>query len=180
MTHREELLKILVEKSLKRGDFTLSSGQKSDYYIDGKLSTLDGRGAYLVGRIFLAMLSDDVPDAIGGMTLGADPIVGAVVALAGLEDLTLKGFIVRRETKSHGTQSLVEGPVKKGERVVIVEDVVTTGGASLRAVEAMRGIGCEVDRVLAVVDREQGGRANLREHGCRLEAIFSIKELLTA
>ncbi|MFQ5512250.1 MAG: orotate phosphoribosyltransferase [Candidatus Krumholzibacteriia bacterium] len=180
MPYRDELLELLAVRSLKRGDFTLSSGQKSDYYINGKLTTLDARGAYLAARIFLAMLSDDVPDAVGGLTLGADPIVGSLLALAGMEDLPLKGFIVRKTAKEHGTQSLVEGPVDRGERVVVVEDVVTTGGASLRAVEAVREIGCEISRVLAVVDREQGGRENLREAGCRLESIFAVSELLDA
>ncbi len=180
VSYRDELLAILVKQSLKKGDFTLSSGQKSDYYINGKLSTLDARGAYLVSRIFLAMISDDVPDAVGGLTLGADPIVGSMLALAGMEDLRLKGFIVRKESKMHGTQSLVEGPVASGNRVVFIEDVVTTGGASLRAVEAVRKIGCEVTRVLAIVDREQGGRGNLREAGCRLESIFVVSELLDA
>lgn len=180
MTHREELLAILTRESLKKGDFTLSSGQKSTYYIDGKLTTLDARGAYLVARIFLAMISDDVPHAVGGMTLGADPIIGAMLSLAGMEDLSLKGLIVRKEAKGHGTRSLVEGSVAAGDRVVVIEDVVTTGGASLRAVEAVRGLGCEVKRILAIVDREQGARSNLDDAGCHLESIFSISELLDA
>jgi orotate phosphoribosyltransferase len=180
MTHREELLRIVMEKSFRRGDFTLSSGQKSNYYIDGKQTTLDARGSFLVGRIMLAMMSDDVPQAVGGLTLGADPIVGAITAIAGMEDLPLKGFIVRKEAKGHGTKSRIEGPLDKGDRVVIVEDVVTTGGASLKAVEAVRAFGCEVDRILALVDREQGGKENLREQGCRLESIFFVSELLNA
>lgn len=178
MNHRDELKQILTSKSLQRGDFTLSSGQKSNYYIDGKLTTLDSRGAYLTARIFLAMISDDVPDAVGGLTLGADPIVGSLLSLAGMEDLSLKGFIVRKAAKEHGTRSLVEGPLEPGDRAVIVEDVVTTGGASVKAIDAVRQMGCQVDRVLAVVDREQGGHENLRQHGCRLEAIFRIEELL--
>jgi orotate phosphoribosyltransferase len=180
MTYREELLDLLVKKSLKRGDFTLSSGQKSTYYIDGKLSTLDSRGVFLVARIFLAMISDDVPRAVGGLTLGADPIVGAMLALAGMEDLDLKGFIVRKQAKEHGTLSLVEGPVVKGDRVVVVEDVLTTGASSLQAIQAIREIGCTCDRVLGVVDREQGARENLKKAGCRAEAIFSVDELLRA
>ena len=178
MSHRDELLDLLVKKSLRRGDFTLSSGQKSTYYIDGKLTTLDSRGAFLVARVFLAMLADDVPDAVGGLTLGADPIVGSLLALAGLEDLELKGFIVRKQAKEHGTQSLVEGPIGKGDRVVVVEDVLTTGASSLKAVDAVRELGCVVDRVLVIVDREQGGRENLKKAGCRVEAIFSVSELL--
>jgi orotate phosphoribosyltransferase len=180
MSHRNELLALLVDKSLEKGEFTLASGQKSSYYINGKLTTLDARGGYLVARILLAMMADDIPDAVGGLTLGADPIVGSLLALAGMEDLELKGFIVRKAAKDHGTQSLVEGPLEAGERVVIIEDVVTTGGSSMKAIEAVREMGCVVDRVLAVVDREQGGRENLKKAGCRLESIFSVRELLDA
>lgn len=104
MTLRDELLQHLLAHSFRTGEFTLASGRKSNYYINGKMTTLDARGAYLVGRTFLAMVADDVPDAVGGLTLGADPIVGAMIALAGLEDLPLKGFIVRKEAKGHGTQ----------------------------------------------------------------------------
>ncbi|MDH3380840.1 MAG: orotate phosphoribosyltransferase, partial [Gammaproteobacteria bacterium] len=148
MSHRDDLLKILVQNSLQKGDFTLASGKKSSYYIDGKLTTLDSRGAYLVARIFLAMLADDVPEAIGGLTLGADPIIGAMLALAGMEDLALKGLIIRKETKRHGTQSLVEGSPAPGDRVAIVEDVVTTAGSSIKAIQALREKECEVTRVL--------------------------------
>ncbi len=178
MSHRDELLELLKTKSLQKGDFTLASGQKSTYYINGKLSTLDARGAYLTARIFLAMLADDVPDAVGGLTLGADPIVGAMLSMAGMEDLALKGFIVRKAAKGHGTQSLIEGPLAEGDRAVVIEDVVTTGGSSLQAIEAVRAMGCRVDRVLVAVDRQQGGKENLREAGCRLESIFDIGELL--
>jgi len=180
MSQRDDLRDILVRNSLKLGDFTLASGQKSTYYINGKLTALDARGSYLAARILLAMISDDVPDAIGGLTLGADPIVGSMLALAGLEDLDLKGFIVRKEAKGHGTQSLIEGPLEKGDRVVVIEDVVTTGSSSMKAIDAVREAGCEVNRVIALVDREQGGTKNLKEAGIRLESIFSINELLEA
>jgi orotate phosphoribosyltransferase len=180
MSHRDELLEILIQRSLQKGEFTLVSGQKSTYYIDGKLTTLGSRGAYLVARVFLAMLADDVPDAVGGLTLGADPIIGSMLALAGMQDLELKGFIVRKEAKGHGTQSLVEGALTEGDRAVVIEDVVTTGGSSAKAIQAVREMGCEVKRVLAVVDRQQGGKDNLRESGCRLESIFTIDELLEA
>lgn len=180
MNTRAELLQHVIEHSLRTGEFTLASGKKSNYYINGKLTTLDARGAYLVARVFLAMLRDDVPNAVGGLTLGADPIVGSMLALAGLEDLPLKGFIVRKAAKNHGTKSLVEGPVGKGDRVVIIEDTVTTGGSSLQAVAAVRALGCEASRVFAVVDREEGGRENLAAEGLRLESIFTAKELLAA
>jgi orotate phosphoribosyltransferase len=126
------------------------------------------------------MIADDVPDAVGGLTLGADPIVGSMLALAGLEDLPLRGFIVRKQSKDHGTKKLVEGSLQKGERVVIVEDVVTTGGSSLQAVAAVRELGCEIKKIVAVVDREEGGRQNLADAGCTLEAIFTANELLRA
>jgi orotate phosphoribosyltransferase len=180
MSHRDELLEILLRQSFKKGDFTLASGQKSTYYIDGKQTTLDSRGAYLVARIFLAMMADDVPDAIGGLTLGADPIIGSMLSLAGMEDLELKGIIVRKEAKDHGTARLTEGPLSKGDRVVIIEDVVTTGGSSAKAIQAVRDAGGAVTRVLAIVDRQQGGKENLNEMGCRLESIFTVSELLKA
>jgi orotate phosphoribosyltransferase len=180
MTLRDELLQHLLAHAFKTGEFTLASGRTSKYYVNGKMTTLDARGAYLVARMFLAMMSDDVPDAVGGLTLGADPIVGAMLSLAGLEDLPLRGFIVRKQSKDHGTRSLVEGPVREGDRVVVVEDVVTTGGSSLQAIAPLREMGCDVRRVLAVVDREEGGRAALSDAGCRLEAIFTASELLAA
>jgi orotate phosphoribosyltransferase len=178
MQHRDDLKKILVQTALKKGDFTLASGQKSNYYINGKLCSLDSRGAYLMGRILLAMIGDDVPDAVGGLSIGADPIVGAMLTLAGLEDLELKGFIVRKEQKGHGTKSLVEGPLNKGGRVVIIEDVITTGGSSLKAIKAVEDLGCVVTKVIAVVDREQGAKENLSKEGYRFESIFTAQELL--
>jgi orotate phosphoribosyltransferase len=178
MSHRDELLEILMKNSFKRGEFTLTSGAKSNYYINGKLSALDSRGAYLVARIFLAMIADDVPDAVGGMTLGADPIIGSMLSLAGMEDLALRGFIVRKAAKEHGTQSLVEGSLREGDRVVIIEDVTTTGGSSLKAIEAVEALGCKVTKVLVIVDRLQGAEENLKKKGYRLESIFTIEELL--
>ncbi len=168
----------LKQRSLQTGEFTLASGKKSTYYFNGKLTTLDGRGAYLVARVFLAMLADDVPDAVGGLTLGADPIVGAMLSLAGMEDLDLRGFIVRKRSKDHGTKALVEGPLAPGDRVVVIEDVVTTGGSALQAVKAVREMDCEVRKVIAIVDREEGGRENIKREGLQLEAIFTARELL--
>jgi len=178
MSYRDDLLELLMEKSFKRGDFTLASGVKSNYYINGKMTALDSRGAYLAARIFMAMISDDVPDAIGGLTLGADPIIGSILSLAGMEDLPLKGFIVRKEAKGHGTRSLVEGPLDEGDRVVIIEDVITTGGSSKKAIDAAEALGAKISRVLAIVDRQQGGTENLKKQGIRLESIFNIDELL--
>jgi len=178
MSLRDELIEHITTHALKKGEFTLASGKKSNYYINGKLSTLDARGAFLVARTFMAMIADDVPDAIGGLTLGADPIIGSMLALAGLEDLQLKGVIVRKAAKDHGTRAQVEGPLTGDERVVIVEDVVTTGGSSMKAIKAVEEMGCKVSRVLAIVDREEGGKKNLAEEGYRLESIFTARELL--
>jgi orotate phosphoribosyltransferase len=168
-----------MKNSFKRGDFTLTSGAKSNYYINGKLTTLDSRGAYLLARIFLAMISDDVPDAVGGLTLGADPIIGSMLSLAGMEDLQLKGFIVRKAAKQHGTQSLIEGELSEGDRVVIIEDVTTTGGSSLKAIEAVEAAGGKVTKVLVIVDRQQGATENLKKKGYRLESVFTVEELLS-
>ena len=168
-----------MKSSFKRGDFTLTSGAKSNYYINGKLTTLDSRGAYLLARIFLAMISDDAPNAIGGLTLGADPIIGSMLSLAGMEDLQLKGFIVRKAAKQHGTQSLIEGALSEGDRVAIIEDVTTTGGSSLKAIEAVEAVGCKVAKVLVIVDRQQGATENLKKKGYRLESIFTVEELLS-
>jgi len=180
MTLRDELLQHLLEHSFRTGEFTLASGKKSNYYINGKATTLDARGAYLLGRMFLAMMANDVPNAVGGLTLGADPIVGAMLSLAGLEDLPLRGFIVRKQAKDHGTKSLVEGELRSGDRVIIIEDVVTTGGSSLQAIAAVKAMGCDVRRVFAMVDREEGGREALAAEGCRLEAVFTARELMAA
>lgn len=180
MQHRNELLKLLVSKALKKGDFTLASGAKSTYYINGKQCSLDARGSYLIARMMLAMIADDIPDAVGGLSLGADPIVGSMLALAGMEDLALKGFMVRKEQKDHGTKSLVEGPLSEGDRVVIVEDVITTGGSSMKAIRAVEEMGCTVSKVIVIVDRQQGGPENLQKEGYHLESIITVDELLKA
>ncbi|OIO39144.1 MAG: orotate phosphoribosyltransferase [Candidatus Omnitrophica bacterium CG1_02_49_10] len=174
---KSRLLKLLKEHSFRRGDFKLSSGKPSTYYIDAKPVTLDSEGAYLIAKIILNMIKDDKMDAIGGMTLGADPIAGAVAAIAGEKGISFKAFIVRKESKSHGTGNLFEGPaLKKGSRAVVIEDVVTTGSSSLKVIKVLRDKGIEVDKVVAVVDRLEGGRENLKDAGCELISIFTIKD----
>jgi orotate phosphoribosyltransferase len=156
---RRRLRELLRQNSLIFGDFTLASGRKSRYYFDSKKTTLLPEGAYLTARQILRVLRDlDVQaEAIGGMTLGADPIVGAVTALSFVEGPPLRGFIVRREAKEHGTAKRVEGNVQAGSRVVVVDDVVTTGGSTLSAIEAAEEAGLEVVQVVCLVDREEGG-----------------------
>lgn len=178
MYDREALHQLIDKKALKRGDFTLASGKKSTYYIDGKQVTLDALGARLIAEGMLDLLTaeDALPAAVGGMSIGADPITGAVITMAGVRDIPLLGFMVRKEAKGHGTGRFIEGPVEPGMEVAIVEDVVTTGGSSLTAIERVEEFGCQVKKVLAIVDRLQGGEANFRERGYELQCLFTIRD----
>lgn len=160
---RARLKQLLREHSLMFGDFTLVSGRKSKFYFDSKKTTLLPEGAYLVAAEVLDMLkSHEIEaDAIGGMTLGADPVVCPVAALSHLAGRPLRAFIVRKEAKGHGTGNQIEGNLAPGSRVVIVDDVVTTGGSTLRAIEAAEDAGLHVVAVLCIVDREEGGGEKL-------------------
>ncbi len=165
------------ETALQFGEFTLSSGKTATYYLDCRKLTLDPRGAVEVGEGILSLLAGRLPDAIGGMAIGADPITAAVITLAGQRDLPLKGFIVRKESKSHGTGRDVEGPVNPGESVVIVEDVVTTGGSSIKAIERAEAFGLKVQGVVAIVDRLEGGSEAFADRGFKLETLLTIRDL---
>jgi orotate phosphoribosyltransferase len=157
--HRERLKELLKIRSLKIGDFLLASGRRSKYYFDSKLTTLTSEGAYLTAECFLEVIRREAieAEAIGGMTLGADPIVSAVAALSHQKGPALDAFIVRKEAKGHGTMKWIEGPAKPGQRVIIVDDVVTTGGSTLKAIEKAKEFGLEVVAVMALLDREEGG-----------------------
>lgn len=174
---KNRLKEILLEKAVKFGDFTLASSQKSTYYINGKLATLDSEGLNLTAEIMLDMLEDTDIDAVGGPTLGADPMIGAVIALAHNRGRKLTGFIVRKESKDHGTRSLIEGPIAKGMKAVIIEDVATTGGSATKAIEAARAAGCEIIKVMVIVDRDQGAIEHFQKLNIPYEAIFSKDEL---
>ncbi|MGB9205633.1 MAG: orotate phosphoribosyltransferase [Terriglobales bacterium] len=159
---RQELLKLLAQKSFRLGEFKLSSGATSDYYIDCRTTTLDARGAQLVGQVFLEEMRSQGwhADAIGGLTMGADPIVVAVAVISG----TLHGFLVRKAEKQHGTAQRIEGFRKQGARVVIVDDVCTTGASTVQAIEAAREFGFEVAGVMCLVEREDAhGRPNVEK-----------------
>ncbi len=158
-TDRKRLLALLKEHSLMFGDFTLASGRKSNFYFDSKKTTLRPEGAYLVAAEMLQVLSEKRinADAVGGLTLGADPIVCPIAALSHTIGSPLRAFIVRKEAKEHGTTRQIEGDLEPASRVVVVDDVVTTGGSTLKAIEAAEGAGHEVVAVLCIVDREQGG-----------------------
>src|SRR5207249_2676382 len=176
MYDRQELIEHIRAKALRLGDFTLASGRKSTYYLDGKQVTLDAHGAKLVAEGMLQVLGDVLPAAVGGMSIGADPIVGAVVTLAGVRGRPLKGFLVRKEPKGHGTQRYIEGPVQPGDTVAIVEDVVTTGGSSLSAIERAEEFGLKVVQVLAIVDRLEGGAAAFAQRGYPFASLLTIRD----
>jgi orotate phosphoribosyltransferase len=174
---RVELYQLLAERSFRFGDFVLSSGRRSDYYFDGKQVTLEGRGLYLVSRLILARCHEIAAVAVGGLTLGADPIAAGVAALSGAEGVPLRAFIVRKEVKSHGTGKVIEGPpLMGGDRVVLVDDVITTGGAFITAAQRVREAGATVVEAISVVDREEGGAAALAEHGIPLWSLFRRAE----
>lgn len=178
MNQRQQLLELVREKSLKFGEFTLASGRKASYYLDGKQTTLDSRGAALVGEGILELLLADgaLPQAVGGMSIGADPITAAVITMAAVRGLPLKGFMVRKQSKGHGTNRFIEGPVVAGDRVVIVEDVVTTGGSSLDAIDKCLEAGLVVVGVVAVIDRREGGEAAFAARGYTLRSLLTIED----
>ena len=160
MTTHDRLLSILAERSARRGQFTLASGRQSTLYIDARLTTMSPDGLALIGPLALAALRDVDwrVHAVGGLTLGADPISYAIAYASAETNSPLRAFTVRKEAKAHGTGRLIEGPFQAGDRVAVIEDVITTGGSALRAVEAIRAAGGTVAGVLALVDREEGGR----------------------
>ncbi len=176
---RQELLQLIEQRALQRGTFTLASGRTASFYLDAKQVVLDARGAMLVGRSILERLQalGPLPDAIGGMSIGADPITAAAVTMAGVSGLPLKGFMVRKEPKGHGMKRYVEGPVEPGQRVVIVEDVTTTGGSSLLAIDRAIEFGLKVERVVTVIDRLAGAAAAFAARGIPLEPLVTIRDL---
>jgi len=176
---KSRLIEILRRDALQLGEFTLTSGRKSHFYVDGRKVTLSAEGAALIGSGVLEQLTD-LPEvaAVGGLTMGADPIVGATLALAGRYGRPdLRGFLVRKETKGHGTGRLVEGPLEPDMNVVIVDDVATTGGSSLQAVAAVQAMGCRVLRVIAVLDRLEGAGDAFASRGLDFRSLVTIRDL---
>ena len=177
MYDKEALLALFRHKALKFGNFKLASGKRATYYLDGKQVTLDPNGARLVAEGILDLLdAGALPDAVGGMSIGADPITAAVITMSAVRGTPLHGFMVRKEPKGHGTNQYIEGPVKPGDEVVIVEDVVTTGGSSLKAIERCEAFGLKVARVIAIVDRMEGGAEAFAERGHRLSCLLTIAD----
>lgn len=178
MSAREELMK-LVKSTVAEGTVTLASGAKSDFYIDGRQTTLDSRGLQLTAQLMWERIKKWDVTAVGGPTMGADPIVAGILMAAAAEGKHLKGFLIRKEAKAHGMQKWVEGPpLKEGERVVIIEDVVTSGGSAIKAIEGMNTqYKPKVVKVLCLVDRQAGATEKLKAAGYEYEALFTRKDL---
>lgn len=172
--NKKRLWELFKKNAFCKGEVTLSSGKKSSYYIDAKQVTLTPEGLTLIGRVILDMLKDEEFDAIGGLTIGADPIVAAVGVVSYLADKPVRTFIVRKEPKKHGLQKFIEGPVlTPNSRVVIVDDVMTSGSSALKAIAAAREARCDVVKVVALVDRLEGARENLSRENCELISVFT-------
>jgi len=182
MSDRERLVALLVERSFRVGDFTLASGARSRYYVDCRTTTTHAEGQAVIGRLGLAALREAGlrPDAVGGLTMGADPVAYAIAHASWLAGDPVNAFTVRKEPKAHGTGKRVEGCFRSGDRVVIVEDVITTGGSALKAIEAVRTEGGTVVGVLALVDREEGGREAVEAAGYPVHAMVRVAELNAA
>jgi len=176
MYDRNKLIEVFRQRALKFGDFTLASGKKASYYLDGKQVTLHSSGLRLVSLGFLELLKNTAFDAIGGMSIGADPLVAGALTVAADQGRDYAGFLVRKEAKGHGTQKFIEGPVTAGMKAVLLEDVVTTGGSSLLAAERAKDFGMDVVMVAAVVDRMEGGREAFAAKGIAFHSLLTIED----
>jgi orotate phosphoribosyltransferase len=183
MDNRQRLKEIILEKSYRKGTFTLTSGKTSDFYVDVKQTSLSAEGSYLCGKLILdLMLQADTPiEAVGGMTLGADPLVSAVSVVSHLEGHPVPAFIVRKEAKGHGTENYIEGlsNMTPGCRVTLLEDVVTTGGTLVKVIDRVEAAGFTVAQIITVVERQEGGVEVLAKAGYKLESLFTREQLLS-
>ncbi len=180
MTDNSLLVALLAERSVRRGLFTLVSGKQSKYYVDARLTTMSPEGLSVIGPLALSTLQQSgwEIDAVGGLTLGADPISYAISYASADSGHPLRAFTVRKEAKSHGTGKTIEGPFKEGDRVAVIEDVITTGGSALRAIEAVRAANGTVAGVLALVDREEGGRQVIEAAGIPVISLVSASQII--
>jgi len=174
------LHRLLAERSARRGRFTLASGRESEFYVDARLTAMSPDGLALIGPLALTEIEAAhwQPDSVGGLTLGADPISYAISYASATTDHPLRAFTVRKEAKAHGTGKLIEGPFREGDRVVVIEDVITTGGSALRAATAIRAGGGKILGILALVDREEGGREALEAAGFNVRALARASDIL--
>lgn len=174
---REQLLALLRERAFRQGEFTLSSGEKSNYYIDGKMIEVHPHGAAVIGQILYERIKDLGIDAVGGLAVGAIPLVAALMVICHQEGLDLEGFWVRNEIKSHGTKKLIEGNLPAGAKVVIVDDVITSGESAQKAIDAAEAAGATVVKVICLVDRQRGATEHFKKAGYLYEPIFVKDEL---
>jgi orotate phosphoribosyltransferase len=181
MTDHSTLVALLAERSAKRGQFKLASGKQSTFYIDARLTTMSPEGLSTIGPLALSALRQTgwSIDAIGGLTLGADPISYAISYASAQSDHPVRAFTVRKEAKAHGTGKLIEGPFRKGDRVAVIEDVLTTGGSALRAIDAIREAGGTVVGVLALVDREEGARQAIEKTGIPVVTLVTASQIIS-
>jgi len=184
MTHDEmkkRLAEIILTRSFQYRDnppFTLASGSTSNYYFNCKTTTMDSEGMYLIGNILFGMLGDADVTAAGGLTLGADPIANALSLVSYEKGKPIKSFVVRKDAKDHGMKKSIEGNIAPGERVVIIDDVITTGGSTITAIEVAREAGLKIDRVIALVDREEGGKENIQKYVDRVDSVLTRSEIM--
>ena len=177
---KRRLARLLLEKSYKEGSFVLASGRTSDYYFDCRQTALHPEGAWLIGNLLFDIVKDLSIAGVGGPTLGADPLVSAVSVISYEKGRPLPGFLVRKESKGHGTNNYIEGLAnfKAGDSIALLEDVVTSGGSGLTACSKVEAAGMKVAAVVSIMDREEGGREKMAEQGYRLISLFTRKELL--
>jgi len=178
--NRERLLSLIRERAYRSGEIKLSSGKVSDFYFDGKMVELMPEGAHLIGEVVFDEIKDGRFDAIGGLAVGAVPMVTSVVISCFHHGMKIEGVFVRSEAKSHGTRKVVEGKLSRGARVVIVDDVVTTGRSVMQAIEAVEAEGATVELVLAIVDRQEGAAEFFRDHGYPFRGVFTKTEVMEA
>ena len=178
---KERLGEIILERSFKYSEnppFTLASGRKSNFYFNCKPTTLDPEGMNLIGAIIFDMLKDTDVTAAGGLTLGADPIANALAVISYQKGKPIKSFIVRKDVKDHGTKSAIEGNVGPGEKIAIIDDVITTGGSTITAIEQARKAGLNVEMVITLIDREEGGRENILKYADKIRSILTRTEVM--
>lgn len=182
MSNRDDLISLLAARSARRGNFTLASGRQSSLYIDARMTTMSPEGLTLIGPLGLAAIRGAgwLPDSVGGLTLGADPIAYALAMASAATPRPVRAFTVRKEAKAHGAGKLIEGPFRAGDRVVVIEDTVTTGNSARTAATAVRAAGGDIVGVLALVDREEGGREALAAEGLDVVALATASEIVAA
>lgn len=174
---KKRLFRLLKEISLQRGDFVLSSGKRSHIYIDARRVTLSTEGAWLAGKIIFELIKDQDIQAVGGPTLGADPIVGAILSISYRHNRLLQGFLIRKSPKSYGRRQQLEGPkLKRNANIVLIDDVATTGTSLLKAIRVLKKLSLKVKRIIVLVDRQEGAKELLWKEGYNLESIFKLED----